>query len=162
MNFWQVIKYEMTNLTFEGRASKREFFYYKLFRFLCGIIFLLLLVIPAVLLIMGYKNIIHLPFAVMIALGIILFIFVAISSLFGFWFIAADACVAVRRLHDFEYSGWYYLIFIAISFISQAILQEKILVLGLLNIFLVLFEFCIGCFINGSAEKNEFGEKSTI
>jgi len=162
MNFFQIIKYEMTNLTFDGRASKKEFLYYKIFRFVFAIVAVLSIFLPVMLLYVNYKKILPLPVWLMIITGIFLLIMFVALCFLGFWFIAADACIAVRRLHDFEYSGWYYLVFFALCFISQSIFKDNTPVLLFLSVGCCLLEFCIGVFVNGTSGVNEYGEKSNI
>ncbi|MCR5261653.1 MAG: DUF805 domain-containing protein [Candidatus Gastranaerophilales bacterium] len=162
MNYFQIIKYEMTNLTLDGRASKKEYLYYKIFRFLFGIISIICIFLPLIILFAGYKKFIPMPMWLMIFVGIILFLIVTVLSFLGFWFIIADACIAVRRLHDFEYSGWYYLVFFAICFIAQSIFKENLPVMVLLSVGCCLVEFCIGVFVNGTEGSNEYGEKSSL
>jgi uncharacterized membrane protein YhaH (DUF805 family) len=83
---------------FDGRARRKEYWYFVLFNFL----------IALGLLIIGFI----LGFAIAGSASESLAIVIAIIpvSLYGFAMIIPSIAVTVRRLHDIDFSGWWYLI----------------------------------------------------
>ena len=152
----------MTHLTFDGRASRKEFIFYKIFRFVLAILIMAAVFIPLLALIFALKGAVNIPSWSMFALVIFLMIAFVVCGGLGMWLLATDACVSIRRLHDFGYNAWFYLIFIVITYVSQAIFMDRPLIVSSLCAFFILFEFCIGAFVKGSENANEYGEKSSF
>ena len=89
--------------TFDGRASRREYWFWTLGIFLVSLV----LYIPIILAIaLGTDSYGHVDGA---ATGV-MFLFGALLFIFALALIIPSLAVAVRRLHDGGYSGWMYLI----------------------------------------------------
>ena len=96
-----VLKQNYAN--FSGRASRSEYWYFTLF--------VILVAIPLVLLMMLGVNF---QTSEIEAFG---YIVMAVLGVFYLAMLIPTIAVGVRRLHDRDMSGWWYLGFIALSFI---------------------------------------------
>lgn len=98
LGFKESVKRTLTSVfDFDSCSSRKEFWYYQLFRVICaGIMFLLTLVIAYV----GNENI---PRWLALVVGIPLLLFI-------FYIVLADIPLCVRRLHDTDRTGLWYLI----------------------------------------------------
>lgn len=119
-------------VTFSGRASRSEFWWFYLFYVLAFIVEGLLLTV--VLESLGSSP--EIPIYSWILLGISVMIFLGL--------LIPLITVSVRRLHDLNYSGWWYLVLMlgaAIPYVGT----------GIVIVFLVFMAF------KGSDEQNRFG-----
>ena len=116
--------------TFSGRASRSEYWWFALFTVLVA------LVLSAIMM-MG-MNFETGEFGALAKLGI------GLLGIFYLGILIPTIAVAVRRLHDRNMSGWWYLGFIALSFIP---------VVGFLASIAMLVIFCL----KGTDGDNRFG-----
>ena len=116
--------------TFSGRASRSEYWWFTLFVILVAIV----LSIPAIAT-MDFQT--GQPSTVSM-------IFFGLLGLFYLAVLVPGIAVAVRRLHDRNMSGWWYLGFIAASFIP---------VVGFVASIAMLVIFCL----KGTEGDNKFG-----
>lgn len=109
LGFMESVKHTLTNVfDFDSCSTRTEFWFFQLFRVICaGIMFLLTLVIANV----GNENI---PIWLALIIGIPIFLFILYIGL-------ADIALCVRRLHDTDRTGLWYLI-LCIPYIGWAIL----------------------------------------
>lgn len=98
LGFKESVKHTLTSVfDFDSCSTRKEFWYYQLFRVICaGIMFLLTLLIAYV----GNENI---PRWLALVVGIPLLLFI-------FYIVLADIPLCVRRLHDTDRTGLWYLI----------------------------------------------------
>ena len=132
MGFSDAIKTVLTKkyATFSGRASRSEYWWFTLFVFLA----IFVLAVPAVM---------TMDFATGTPSGLSMLLF----GVFGIFYLAMFLpmlAVGVRRLHDRNMSGWWYLGFIALSFVP---------VVGFLASIAMLVIFCL----KGTEGDNRFG-----
>ena len=116
---------------FSGRASRKEYWVvYLLGVFLCQVTFLLSLY---------YSNL------VINNLYLILFFVFVLTPPF--------IAVSVRRLHDFNFNGWFILLFYLIDFLSEYFITDTMMIL----IISFLINSVLG-FIQGTPGLNKYGE----
>lgn len=119
MGFWKNIKHTMTNITFKGRSTRKEFIHYILFSLLYGIITGIFCFFPICLgLGMSVAQTGKLDFA-NISTGFIIYAVISllVVIIIGLWMFIANIALYVRRLHDMNYSGWAYFIYCVIVFV---------------------------------------------
>lgn len=161
MNFWEYIKKSLMSITFKGRSTRKEYLIFKVFQFIFGLLTFIFLFIPIFLL--GYKAAIvtntvkdlpDMPID-MIPLGI----YCVISFLFfiplSIWIGIANLCVSVRRLHDFNYSGWVYFAYIVII-TSLTFVKDTYGIASAIVVIASLAEFVIFACLKGSDLPNRF------
>jgi uncharacterized membrane protein YhaH (DUF805 family) len=116
---------------FSGRASRKEYWVvYLLGVFLCQVTFLLSLY---------YSNL------VINNLYLILFLVFVLTPPF--------IAVSVRRLHDFNFNGWFILLFYLIDFLIEYFITDTMMIL----IISFLINSVLG-FIQGTPGLNKYGE----
>lgn len=112
MSFGQSVKHVFSNyVTFQGRASRSEFWWWYLFTAIVGLI----LILPALPWYSEYVNsamsqagdtVQSLPAPSGLAI-----VGVALSSIFSLAIFLPTIAVAIRRLHDTDRSGWWLLLY---------------------------------------------------
>ena len=101
--FWTNIWYDLTHITFKGRASKKEYLYWFLFHILFSLVFFLFVSLPANILKPQIQN---LSTTAQLMLIIYFFASIIIAFVLGIWKFLADITISVRRFHDFGKSAW--------------------------------------------------------
>lgn len=162
MNFWNIIKYDMTCFSFEGRATRREYICFKIFRMLVSVLLLGMLAIPVLTLFFVYKDFFHLPFVITAIMFLLLLLVFLLCNFLGTWLLIIDVALSVRRFHDFNCSGWIYLVFVLVILFSIILFANYIKLMLMLTGFFVLLELAIGIFVKGSVGVNDFGEESRL
>lgn len=102
--FWQSVWFDLTHITFKGRASKKEYLYWFLFNILFTLAIWLFVSLPASMLTPLFPK---LSTAVQLTLTVYFFASILISVGFGIWKALADLTVVGRRFHDFGKSAWF-------------------------------------------------------
>ena len=91
---------------FSGRSRRMEFWMWQLFKFAVVMVVMILMMVLGGAAIMGAAN--GDPGAVLAAGGIVMILYLLLM-LFGLAIIIPDIAVAVRRLHDTDRSGWWFI-----------------------------------------------------
>ena len=162
MKFWKTVKKCLKEINFKGRDTRKDYIVFKVFQFVFGFLGMLFFIIPLMVFIyaVGVKTG-ALPETVKnvninttywgIYCIIAFFIYLPLSI----WIGIANLCVSVKRLHDFNISGWYYLgyiiILICLTFIKdQSGIASSIVTLA------ALAEFVIFACVKGTDGPNKF------
>ena len=162
--------YILSNITIEGRISRKEFLNWFLFSTLVSIALYLLLQLPSSIFNALGKHSDIVSLIGTIYLSIVSFVQIIVSL----WKSIADVTVSIRRFHDFGKSAWfvflYWIIAFVASFISAVVaffalyqLPETILIFTAVLIPLLVFGifslvyFFICLIKKGDEGENEFG-----
>lgn len=178
--FWQSVWFDLTHITFKGRASKKEYLYWFLFNVLYALVTWLLISLPAFLI---KPHLQELSTAAQLTLTVYFFASILISVGFGIWKALADLTILGRRFHDFGKSAWFalfwywaiaiivlVLVSIGITILCASVLHlEKSVALVVSTTFgqVVMFIFwlcyvCICLFKKGDVGENKYGLPSEI
>ncbi len=109
--------YILSNITIEGRISRKEFLNWFLFSTLVSIALYLLLQLPSSIFNALGKNSEIVSLIGTIYLYIISFAQIIVSL----WKSIADVTVSIRRFHDFGKSAWFVLLYWGIAFVASFI-----------------------------------------
>ena len=155
----------LSNITIEGRISRKEFLNWFLFSTLVSIALYLLLQLPA-----SIFNALGKHSDIVSLIGTIyLYIISFAQIIFSLWKLIADVTVSIRRFHDFGKSAWWSLGKYWAKAIGSVVLTYFIFAIipgcptiGLFVVFLMCIIFCLyylglALFKKGDEDENIFG-----
>ena len=116
-NFLRFGWYILSNITIEGRISRKEFLNWFLFSTLVSIALYLLLQLPSSIFNALGKNSEIVSLIGTIYLSIVSFVQIIVSL----WKSIADVTVSIRRFHDFGKSAWFVFLYWVIAFVASFI-----------------------------------------
>lgn len=173
--FWANIWYNFTHITFKGRSSAKEYQYWFLFCILYFVLTCVMLFVPNIYL----QTIANNSEEALLALGLSFYIILAaiVFCVFSIWKGLADLTLVVRRLHDMNKTGWWFVGYFVIAFIIAFVITlgfsiilvgaqisretSDLLIKACSNIltFLFSFIFVLFCMIKkGHPSENRFGD----
>lgn len=165
MKYSEIIKNSLTNINFKGRVSRKEYIVFKIFQFLVGLLSIIFFLIP--LLLLGYQASVStgklppLNFDIPIDMNVLaiycliaFLIFVPVSI----WVGISNLCISVKRLHDFNYSGWIYFAYIVVM-MALTFVKDSHGITNLISTLACFAEFVIFACIKGTDGENQFDIK---
>ena len=165
MSVFEIMKKCLTGINFKGRATRKEYIIFKIFQFVFGLLGLIFFVIPVM--IVGYKTALasgSLPQGYnypdininMQSLAIYCLISFLIFVPLSIWIGIANLCVSIKRLHDFNYSGWIYFAYIVIL-MSLTFIKDSHGISNSIGLLASFGEFIVLACIKGTDGANQFG-----
>lgn len=170
--FWANIWYNFTHITFKGRSSAKEYQYWFLFCILYFVLTCVMISVPN----MYLQTIANNSEEVLLGLSFYIILAAIVFCVFSIWKGLADLTLVVRRLHDMNKTGWWFVGYFIIAFIIVFVITlgfsiilvgaqisretSDLLIKTCSNIlsFLFSFAFVLLCMIKkGNPSENKFG-----
>lgn len=152
----------MCNFSFRGRATKKEFVYFIAFWILLSFLFLTVILATAVTVLGLHFDVTQgfiLPHQRANLFGLFVFTFLCITIsvfiIFTIWSIISLSLLTIRRLHDMNYSGIGYWIWVSALFLL-AVSETSVLTIFLIYFLIIGFVFLM--FANSFPSANKYGK----
>lgn len=116
-NFWKNIGYNFLHITFKGRSSNKEVVNWVLFTIFATLAFLILLLIPTI-----YKSFFSTNNTFVLTISLYSILLCLIWWVFIIWKTIAEITLIVRRLHDLDKTGWWFIGYFLVVFVILVVL----------------------------------------